>query len=174
MMEHAYEFPSRPLRIFLGYLSLMLMIVLLVLGCTHGGPSRSSQQMEQLFEVMINIPVEPKVHLLTEKVRYHRDEYIGINVDNDTGSVLWFTDQRLGFRAYQYNEQSETWRSVDLGSKLGNPRLISIEPGSHDPLPTSVIPVDVIQASGDLRLVITGVRDEGQLFVAYKDIAIID
>jgi hypothetical protein len=152
----------------------MLVIVLVTLGCTAGGQAPNPQEMERSFESTIGVPVEPKVHLLTEKVRYHRDEYIGIKVDNDTGSVLWFTDQRLGLRAYQYDEQSETWRSVDLGSKLGNPRVISIEPGSHDPLPTSVIPVDVIQASGDLRLVITGVRDEGQLFVAYKDIEIID
>ena len=150
------------------------MIVLLPLGCTPGGPSPASQQMEQSFQATIEIPVEPKVHLLTEKNRYRRDEYIGIKVENQTRNVLWFTDQDLGLRVYQYDEQSKTWRSVDLGSKLGNPEVTSIEPGPPDPLPTSVIPVAGIQASGDLRLVITGITDERQLFVAYKDIEIID
>ena len=39
---------------------------------------------------------------------------------------------------------------------------------------TSLIPVKRIRASGNLRLVITGVTDQGQLFVTYKDIEIID
>jgi hypothetical protein len=173
-MDDADEFPSRPLKILLTSLCLMLVIVLVTLGCTAGGQAPNPQEMERSFEATIGIPVEPKVHLLTEKDRYRRDEYIDIKVNNDTMNVLWFTDQRLGLRAYQYDEQSETWRSVDLGSKLGNPRVISIKPGSSDPFSTSLIPVDRIRASGDLRLVITGVTDQGQLFVAYKDIAIID
>lgn len=150
------------------------MIALFTLGCTPGGPSPASRQMEQSFEAMIEIPVEPKVHLLTEKNRYRRDEYIGIKVDNQTRNVLWFTDQDLGLRVYQYDEQSETWRSVELGSKLGNPEVTSIEPGPPDQLPISVIPVAGIQASGGLRLVITGVTDRGQMFIAHKDIEIID
>lgn len=173
-MDYADGFQFRQLRILLSYLSLMLIIVLLNLGCTRGGPSTSSQQMEQSFQEMIGIPVEPKVHLLTEKNQYRRDEYVDMRVDNDMRNVLWFTDQQLGLRAYQYDEQSETWRSVELGTKLGNPRVVSIEPGLSDPFATSLIPLKRIRASGDLRLVITGVTDQGQLFVAYKDIEIID
>jgi hypothetical protein len=166
------ELQSRQLRILFSYSSLVLMIVLLTLGCSRSGLSLASRQKEQSFEAMIEIPVEPKVRLLTEKNRYRQDEYIGIKVDNQTRDVLWFTDQDLGLRVYQYDEQSETWRSVDLSSKLGNPEVTSIEPGPPDPLPTAVIPVAGIQASGGLRLVITGVTDRGQLFVAYKDIEI--
>jgi len=173
-MDYADRFQSRHLRVLLSYLPLMLIIVLLTLGCTRGRPSISSQQMEQSFQEMIGIPIEPKVHLLTEKNHYRRDEYVDMRVNNDTGNVLWFTDQWLGLRVYQYDEQSQTWYSVDLDTKLGNPRIVSIEPGLSDPFATSSIPVKGIRASDDLRLVITGVTDHKQLFVAYKDIKIND
>jgi hypothetical protein len=168
------ELQSRQLRRLFSYASVLLIVVLLTLGCTPDGLSPASGYKERAFAAMIEIPIEPKVRLLTDKDRYRPDEYIGIKVDNQTPNVLWFTDQDLGLRVYQYDEQSGTWHSVDLSSKLGNPEVTSIEPGPADPLPTAVIPVAGIQASGGLRLVITGVTDQGRMFIAYKEIEIID
>jgi hypothetical protein len=144
-------------------------------GCNlFGGQISYPPQVEEAFVATIGIPVEPKVHLITEKTRYRRDDTIGIWVENRTSDVLWFTDQWLGLRAYQYDDEGATWRKVDLGSKLGNPQVVSITPGPRDTLPSGDIPVDRIQASGHLRLVITGVTGHGEMFIAYKDIEIVD
>jgi hypothetical protein len=153
----------------------LLAIMLVTSGChlSTGLPSLS-QLAEDAFKATIGIPVEPQVRLLTEKDRYQREDWIGVWVENKTNHVLWFTDQALGLRAYQYDEQKASWHSVDLGSKLANPRMTSVTPGPRSPLPSDSVPVKDIRASGRIRLVITGATDQGQLFIAYKDIEIVD
>jgi hypothetical protein len=174
VVSYVNRFQSWQLRILCSSICLMLIMAFINLGCTSQGQVPNRRDKERSFEATIEIPVEPEVHLLTDKNRYRPDDYIGMRVDNDTGDTLWFTDEWLGMRVFQYDEQGQIWRSVDLDAKLGNPSVVSIEPGLSHPFTTRLIPVRGIRASGNLRLVITGVTDREQMFVAYKDIEIID
>jgi hypothetical protein len=130
--------------------------------------------MEQAFQETLKIRIEPKINLLTDKNRYHQEDWIGIWVENRTNYSIVYPDQDLGLRAYQYNVQNGTWQQVDLGSELGNPRVTIVTPGPRSMLPSGDIPVDNIKASGLIRLVIIGKVEEGRLVAAYKDVEIID
>jgi hypothetical protein len=174
MADCVDRFQPWQFRILSSNLCLMLLVGLVSLGCTSQDSALNRQEIERSFEATIGIPVEPKVRLLTDKDCYSPDDYVSIRVDNDTSNVLWFTDEWLGLRIFQYDAQNQTWHSVDLDAKLGDSRVVSIQPGLSHPFATRLIPVRGIRASGKLRLVITGVTDRGQMFIAYKDIEIID
>jgi hypothetical protein len=172
-MNASFKANSRQLTILISGIAWLLVLIIPGCGLSRGF-SPMSQQAEEAFRVMIGIPIEPGIRLLTESDQYRREDWIGIWVENTTNYVLWFTDQALGLRAYQYDEQEASWRSVDLGSVLANPHVTSVTPGPRSPLPSDSIPVKRIKASGRIRLVITGTTDQGQLFVAHKDIEIVD
>lgn len=175
MKDGLKESHSWQLTILVPSMILLLIMALIASSCSlPRGTNPTSHQLEDAFQVTLGIPIEPKVRLLTEKNRYRREDWIGVWVENRTTHVLRFTDQSLGLHAYQYDEEDATWRSVDLGSTLGNPYVTIVTPGPRSPLPSSSIPVDRIRASGKIRLVITGVTDQRQPFAAYKDIEIVD
>jgi hypothetical protein len=160
----------------------MFMIILFSLvtttftlvSCGLFQPSYQSEEANSSFRDTIEIPIRPDIHLLTEKKYYQRKDYIGLWVENTSNHVLFFEDQSLGVEGYQYDEKSKTWHLVDLGVKVGDPRITVVKPSPHSPLPSISLRVEWIKASGPLRLLITGVTDQGEQFAAYKDIDIAD
>jgi hypothetical protein len=164
----------RQLIVFITIVISLSSTVFSVVSCGFFQASYESQEAHIAFQKAIQTPVNPAIHLLTEKKLYHRKDEIGIWVENGSNRVLFFNDQSLGLKAYQYDQQQETWRLIDLGFTLGDPHATTVNPGPRTPLPSISIPVEWIKASGPLRLVITGTTDQGQPFAAYKDIEILD
>jgi hypothetical protein len=163
---------SQRLAILLFLTILLPVITLTNLQCSFS--KAQSKEADNAFQAMIEIPTKPGIRLLTEKSQYHREDWIGIRVENRTNQVLWFTDQSLGLRAFQYDEQNGSWHQVDLGSVLADPHITTVTPGPNFPLASDLIPVQDIKASVKIRLVITGTTDQGGLFIAYRDIEIVD
>jgi hypothetical protein len=157
-------------------LSIVLLLgVLTASGCDLSGITNStSRQAEEAFRVAVRGPIDPQVRLLTEKNRYRHADWIGIWVENGTGHVLEFKDQTLGFRAYRYDEQNRTWRLAVESIVAADPYQVTATPGPRSALPIVSIPVEWIKGTGAIRLVITGITDQGQPFAAYKDIEIVD
>jgi len=127
---------------------------------------------ENAFQSIVGVPIEPDISLLTEKDQYSSQDEIGIWVRNDTKNELLFEDQSLGLKAYQYDKQKEVWNSIDLGFTLADPYQVAIKPGPRALLPSISIPVEWIKASGEIRLVIVGLTNQGKTVAAFKDITI--
>jgi hypothetical protein len=154
---------------------LFLMMVLAISGCDLvGGASSTSQKAESAFQEAVGVPTESGIRLLTQKDRYHREDEVGIWVENESNYALLFRDQSLGLKAYQYEEQKGIWLPVDLGFTVADPHATNVKPGPRSALPSISIPTEWVKATGKIRLVITGRTDRGQLFIAYKDIEIVD
>jgi hypothetical protein len=152
----------------------LLLGILAISGCSLSGVALPPSQREEAFQKALAIPIDPQLRLLTEKNRYSREDWIGIWAENKTRYVLRFKDQSLGLQAYQYGEQVEAWRLIDLGSVQGDPHLTIVTPGPRSLLPSDSIPADGIKASGTIRLVMVGTTEQGQQIAAYKDVEIMD
>ena len=151
-------------------------VLIAISGCNlFNGKSPYTQQQEEIFRATLGIPIELKIHLLTDKEVYHREDWIGTWVENGTDISILYPNQDLGLQAYQYDEQNENWRLVNLGSKLGNPRETTVKAG-FDPITFAggSFPVDRIEAFGRIRLVIIGTTEEDQPIATYKDVEIVD
>jgi len=173
-MQAGHNKPSFSQSVVATLINLFFLIVLSTSGCSPSTVSSTSPKAESAFREMIGVSIEPRIRLLTEQDQYRRQDDIGIWVENRSNYTLSFRDQSLGLEAYQYDEQAEAWNSVDLGFTLADPQAIAVKPGPRTALPSVSVPVEWIEASGKIRLVITGMTDTGQEFVAYKDIEIVD
>ena len=154
-------------------LSVLMLLLLSVSSCGSGAGDYNSTAEAQ-FREMIGVRVPKRILVYTSKKRYTREEGIGLWVENRTGQTLWFVDQSLGIEAYQYDQDTGQWRSVDLGFTVGAPETTAIKPGG--PLVSSnyTIYADMVKGSGKIRLVITGFMEDGQAFAAYTDIEIVE
>jgi len=169
------RFQQRSIPILLCVISWWLAIATVLPGCTLSRTERLALgQKEDAFRAMISTPVEPDIHLLTEARRYHYEDWIGLWVENKTNYTIRFKDQSLGLQAYQYEDKEKSWHIVLTPGEIIDPDPVIVTPGPRSALPVSSIPVKWIKASGTIRLVITGVTDQGQPFAAYKDIEIVD
>jgi hypothetical protein len=174
-MQAGHNKPSFSQAVVVTLINLFFLIVLSTSGCgLLSTDSSTLSKAESAFREMIGVPIEPRIRLLTEQDEYHRQDDIGIWVENRSNYTLSFRDQSLGLEAYQYDEQEEAWKSVDLGFILADPQAIAVKPGPRTALPSVSIPVEWIKASGKIRLVITGMTDFGQELITYKDIEIVD
>lgn len=154
-------------------LSVLMLLLLSVSSCGSGAGDYNSTAEAQ-FREMIGVRVPKRILVYTSKKRYTREEGVGLRVENRTGQTLWFVDQSLGIKAYQYDKGTGQWRSVDLGFTVGAPQTTAIEPGGPPIPPNYTIYADMIKGSGKIRLVITGVMEDGQAFAAYTDIEIVE
>ncbi len=154
-------------------LSMLAVLFLSIPACTSG-ISGQEAIAEAQFREMIDVRVPKRVVFYTDKKTYQRQELIRYWVENRTGQTLWFVDQSLGLRAYQYDEGTQRWKTVDLGFTVGAPQRTAIQPSGPSIMPNYAIDTDRIKRSGKIRLVIMGVMDDGQEFAAYTDVEIVE
>jgi hypothetical protein len=153
----------------------LLATVLSTSGCSLSRkPDSTSPQADELFQRTIELPIEPRIYLFSEKNEYRREDWIGIWVENRINHTLRFKDQSLGLQAYKYYTEDGTWRSVLDPTTIIDSDVVIVTPGPRSALPIISIPARWIKGTGTIRLVITGTTEQGGPFAAYKDIEIID
>lgn len=117
--------------------------------------------------------------------KYHPGQLIDLWVWNKTKKSLWFTDQSLGVRGFQYDPETHDWTEVDLGFRLMTPRPTEIPPTERPkgifwpstfPSFDFYAPTLSIDKPVLVRLLIQGYDDpsmSGKTYMAYADIEIV-
>lgn len=153
--------------------AICILLLLTISACNM----TTDQDKDKQFLAQVDTNPITGVSIVTEHSDYQSGDSFGYVVINKTGLPLYFSDQSLGLRVYQYDDLQKKWMQIHTTYKVGFPKGTTVPPISlESELPTYGFGLEQLGAKGKIRLAAFGWTDptnpEKSSFVVWKDIEI--